>query len=82
MKTNFHNKSFALSLALKRSQARTRKWPITYVLSLSESNGYPEKKKNTINDSDLIAQVIVLQIYRKKANKMRAARAARLFFAF
>ena len=28
MTTNFHNKNFALSLALKRSQARTRKWPI------------------------------------------------------
>ena len=31
MKTNFHNKNFALRLALKRRQARTRKWPIVYL---------------------------------------------------
>ena len=28
MKTNFHNKNFALRLALKMRQARTRKWAI------------------------------------------------------
>ena len=28
MKTNFHNKNFALRLALKMRQARTLKWPI------------------------------------------------------
>ena len=28
MKTNFHNKNFALILALKMRQARTRKWAI------------------------------------------------------
>ena len=29
MKTNFHNKNFALRLALKRRQTWTRKWPIS-----------------------------------------------------
>ena len=41
MTTNFHNKNFALSLALKRSQARTRKWPI----ELKDLIGYLLEKR-------------------------------------
>ena len=39
MKTDFHNKDFALSLTLKWRLRRSRKWPINSMLSQFKSPG-------------------------------------------
>ena len=38
IRTNYHNKNFALRLALKERLSGTRKWPIYYHLSLHVKN--------------------------------------------
>ena len=51
MTTTFHNKNFALSLALKRSQARTRKWPMTKICA--EMRAARAKQKNIQKKKDV-----------------------------